>query len=571
MGKEIQRTLLWVILLGSLFLLWDNYQVYRGGTSFFASTEATQQASDGASVPADGVPTSEAAVGQETSEAQVVGNKAIYASGRTVEVVTDRLKVTFDLKGAKIVGAELTQIPRQASWTEVGLAGLILGRKPSENLGNVRLLEANDQRIYTAQSGLIGGNFPNHSDEFKLISKDLSMGDKDRLSVSFEAVKGGVRVVKTYSFSRNRYGIQLDTQIINESAQTVSPQIYYQIIRDDGKPEEEATNYSTFTGPAVYTSEDKFQKIPFEDIADQDASFAEKADNGWIAMVQHHFVSAWIPTQGEERQNYVRSLGDHVFALGSIVPLKTLATGQSEKTEALFYVGPQSQQRLEELAPGLELVVDYGWLTFLAKPIYWLLSFLHNLVGNWGWSIVLLTCIVKAILYPISAAGYRSMARMKELTPRIKNLQDKYKDDKQRLNQAMMELYRSEKINPVGGCLPIFLQIPVFLALYWVLQGSVELRGSEWILWVHDLAMPDPWFVLPTLMAATMFLQVFLNPKPADPVQAKVTYIMPIVFSVMFFVFASGLVLYWLTNNILSIIQQWWINKTIAQWKNAKN
>ena len=383
MGKEIQRTLLWVILLGSLFLLWDNYQVYRGGTSFFASTEATQQASDVASVPADGVPTSEAAVGQETSEAQVVGNKAIYASGRTVEVVTDRLKVTFDLKGAKIVGAELTQIPRQASWTEVGLAGLILGRKPSENLGNVRLLEANDQRIYTAQSGLIGGNFPNHSDEFKLISKDLSMGDKDRLSVSFEAVKGGVRVVKTYSFSRNRYGIQLDTQIINESAQTVSPQIYYQIIRDDGKPEEEATNYSTFTGPAVYTSEDKFQKIPFEDIADQDASFAEKADNGWIAMVQHHFVSAWIPTQGEERQNYVRSLGDHVFALGSIVPLKTLATGQSEKTEALFYVGaPYSAQEISyrkllgqfddagnttTIAHYLDLLKDAGLMAGLRK------------------------------------------------------------------------------------------------------------------------------------------------------------------------------------------------------------
>ena len=216
------------------------------------------------------------------------------------------------------------------------------------------------------------------------------------------------------------------------------------------------------------------------------------------------------------------------------------------------------------LAPGLELVVDYGWLTFLAKPIYWLLSFLHGIVGNWGWAIVLLTCIVKAILYPISAAGYRSMARMKEVTPRMKAIQEKYKDDKQRLNQAMMELYRSEKINPVGGCLPIMLQIPVFLALYWVLQGSVELRGSSWIFWVQDLALPDPWFVLPALMAATMFLQILLNPKPTDPVQAKVMYIMPLVFSVMFFIFASGLVLYWLTNNVLSIIQQWWINKTIA-------
>ena len=282
-------------------------------------------------------------------------------------------------------------------------------------------------------------------------------------------------------------------------------------------------------------------------------------------MVQHHFVSAWIPSQGESRQNYAREVSKDLYAIGTLVSMKEIAPGASVTDRATFYSGPQEQARLEQLAPGLELVVDYGWLTFLAKPIYWLLDFLYGIVGNWGWAIVLLTCIVKAVLYPISAAGYRSMARMKEVTPRMKALQEKYKDDKQRLNQAMMELYRTEKINPIGGCLPIMLQIPVFLALYWVLQGSVELRGAPWIFWVHDLAMPDPWFVLPLLMAITMFLQIFLNPKPTDPTQAKVMYIMPVVFSVMFFIFAAGLVLYWLTNNILSIAQQWWINKTIAE------
>ena len=282
-------------------------------------------------------------------------------------------------------------------------------------------------------------------------------------------------------------------------------------------------------------------------------------------MVQHHFVSAWVPPQGEVRHNYTRALGHDLFAVGTLISLKEIAPGATQTNHAVLYSGPQEQARLEQLAPGLELVVDYGWLTFLAKPIYWLLDFLYGIVGNWGWAIVLLTCIVKAVLYPISAAGYRSMARMKEVTPRLKALQEKYKDDKQRLPQAMMELYKTEKINPVGGCLPIMLQIPVFLALYWVLQGSVELRGAEWILWVHDLAMPDPWFVLPALMAATMFLQILLNPKPTDPMQAKVMYIMPVVFSVMFFIFAAGLVLYWLTNNILSIAQQWWINKTIAE------
>ena len=265
----------------------------------------------------------------------------------------------------------------------------------------------------------------------------------------------------------------------------------------------------------------------------------------------------------------VAGIGDSLL-VGTLIPMKEIAPGATASDTAMLYSGPQAQERLEKLAPGLELVVDYGWLTFLAKPIYWLLSFLYGIVGNWGWSLVLLTCIVKAILYPISAAGYRSMARMKEVTPRMKALQEKYKDDKQRLNQAMMELYRTEKINPVGGCLPIMLQIPVFLALYWVLQGAVELRGADWMLWVQDLAMPDPWFVLPTLMAVTMFLQIFLNPKPTDPTQARIMYIMPVVFSVMFFVFAAGLVLYWLTNNVFSILQQWWINKTIAAERAAR-
>ena len=274
-------------------------------------------------------------------------------------------------------------------------------------------------------------------------------------------------------------------------------------------------------------------------------------------------MSAWVPKEGEKRSNYVDAIDKDLYRIGAMVKLPELAPGASVTNSAVFYSGPQDQNRLEQIAPGLELVVDYGWLTFLAKPIYWLLSMLHGLVGNWGWAIVLLTCIVKAILYPISAASYRSMARMKEVTPRMKALQDKYKGDPKALNQAMAELYRTEKINPVAGCLPIFLQIPVFLSLYWVLLGSVELRGAPWLLWITDLGMPDPWFVLPAVMAATMFLQILLNPKPTDPTMAKVTYIMPLVFSVMFFVFASGLVLYWLTNNVLSILQQWWVNKTI--------
>lgn len=556
MGREVQRALLWVILFGSLFMLWDNYQVYKGGKSFFGAPEQAQtaQADQTASIPAP------AAAAQQTSEI-----KAAAPVKEPVVVTTDRMKVTFDLQGARIVGTEMLLFPQQADWTQVGLAGMILGREPAKDLGNVKLLEAAPTHTYVAQSGLVGGDYPTHADEFRLVSKKLSLDGGEKLDVVFEAEKGGVKVVKTYTFKHGFYGVEVSTTVKNETDKAIAPQVYYQITRDSSKPAGDNSMYSTFTGPAFYTSEENFQKLDFSDIRDKDAKFVEKTDNGWLAMVQHHFVSAWIPTQGEPRLNYAREVSKDLYSVGTLITMKELAPGASATDTATFYSGPQEQARLEQLAPGLELVVDYGWLTFLAKPIYWLLDFLYGIVGNWGWAIVLLTCIVKAVLYPISAAGYRSMARMKEVTPRMKALQDKYKDDKQRLNQAMMELYRTEKINPVGGCLPIFLQIPVFLALYWVLQGSVELRGAPWILWVNDLAMPDPWFVLPLLMAATMFLQILLNPKPTDPVQAKVMYIMPLVFSIMFFVFAAGLVLYWLTNNVLSIAQQWWINKTIAE------
>ena len=564
MGKDFQRTLLWVILAVSLFMLWDNYQVYKGGESFFGVPEAQQQAADKKSSVGE-VPTAggEAVAQQAPVSAVEVKNPVV--------VTTDLLKVTFDSKGASVVKNEFLKIPKHNDWTDVGLAGLILGNEPDENLGNVELFQVSSNRTYVAQSGLVGGSFPNHLDDFKLVSSDLSLGDKDSMDVVFESEKGGILVTKTYTFHKGRYGIDVKTSVKNIGASSVTPSVYYQITRDGGKPEDDNSMTNTFTGAAVYTDEDKYQKISYEDIADNDASFAEKASDGWIAMVQHHFVSAWIPKDVGDRDNFVKESSAKLYSVGSVVSLGQLAPGAEVAQQAVLYSGPQDQNRLEELAPGLDLVVDYGWLTFLAKPIYWLLDLLYGLVGNWGWAIVLLTCIVKLILYPISAAGYRSMARMKEVTPRLKQLQDKYKDDKQRLNQAVMELYRKEKINPVGGCLPIFLQIPVFLALYWVLLGSVELRGAEWILWVNDLSVPDPWFVLPAVMAATMFIQILLNPKPTDPTQAKVMYIMPVVFSVMFFIFASGLVLYWLTNNILSIIQQWWINKTIAAERAKRN
>lgn len=563
MGKEFQRALLWVILLGAMFVVWDNYRVSHGESSFFATPQQqTASQTTSSSVPSVGnKAVAPKPVSQEVEAVKDTNNLAV--------VTTDLTKVTFLLDGAQIVGNDLLKFPRQPKWTEVGLAGLVLGRTPEKNLGDERLMEVTPDHLYIAQTGLIanGTDVPNHLTRFKLVSKDLNMGDKDSLHVVFEANENGVIVTKDYLFTRGEYGVKLTTTVRNDTDKAIDPSVYYQFLRDDNKPDDDNTYMSSsFYGAAVYSSEEKFQKIKFSEIADKDATFVKNADNGWIAMVQHHFVSAWIPTENTKRENYVDMIPKtNRYTVGSIVSLGQVAPGATVSTSAVLYSGPQEQYRLDKYAPGLDLVVDYGWLTFLAKPIYWLLSFLHNIVGNWGWSIVLLTCIVKAILYPISAAGYRSMARMREVTPRMKALQERYKDDKQRLNQAMMELYKNEKINPVGGCLPIVLQIPVFLSLYWVLQGSVELRGAPWILWVHDLAVPDPWFILPLIMAGTMFLQIKLNPKPTDPMQARLMYIMPLVFSVMFFIFASGLVLYWLTNNVLSILQQWWINKTIAQ------
>ena len=450
-------------------------------------------------------PKNEAALPSQSQTASLPAEAKTAVKAEPIQVETDLLKLSFDPEGAVIIGSELRKEKQTIPWTDTGLVGMILGNKADTPA---------DVVLFTEQKG-------------------------------------------------SHYGIKVSHEVVNNTASEIKPSVYYQLTRDGEKPEGESTMVNAYTGAAVYTDKDKFQKVSFSDIADGDKDFQAKADNGWIARIQHYFVSAWVPTQGVERENYTNTVGEKLYAVGSIQQMDTIAPNSSKTIEATLYSGPQDQTRLDAIAPGLSLVVDYGWLTFLAKPIYWLLSFLYGIVGNWGWAIVLLTCIVKAILYPLSLAGYRSMAKMKDLGPRMKALKEKYGDDKQRLNMAMMEMYKTEKINPVGGCLPIALQLPVFLALYWVLLASVELRDAPWIFWVTDLAAPDPWFILPILMIITMVIQFKLNPTPPDPVQAKMMAIMPFVFGIMFIFFASGLVLYWLINNILSIIQQYVVNKQI--------
>lgn len=561
MGRELQRAFLWMIFLLALFMLWDAWQVRNGNPSFFGTPEAVQE-----QVVENTNTTAAAGDVKVPADSKAVASEVNVTITKPVVVTTDLFKITFDANGASVARAELLKERQTPDWKTRGLPGLILGEEEQQDAGNVVLFDTSAQHVYKAETGLVGGNFPNHRTAFRLITDTLDMKEgQDTLNVSFAASQGNVELIKTYVFHRGHYGIDVKHEVRNKGNVAISPSVYMQLTRDDGKVASDSAFYNTFTGPAAYTEAEKFQKIDFDSIADNDTDLPSQSNEGWIAMLQHYFLTAWVPQQDTNRELYTRQLDKHLYAIGSIVAVGEVAPGAEKVVDSTLYVGPQDQRRLEYIAPNLDLVVDYGWLTFLAKPIYWLLAFLQGLVGNWGWAIVLLTVLVKAILYPISAAGYKSMARMRDVAPRMKAIQEKYGNDKQALNQAMMELYRREKINPAGGCFPILLQIPVFLALYWVLLATVELRGASWLLWVNDLASPDPYLILPLLMVATMIIQMKISPRPTDPTQAKVMMIMPVVFGVMFFFFASGLVLYWLTNNVLSIWQQWYVNKQIEK------
>jgi YidC/Oxa1 family membrane protein insertase len=556
MGTDFQRTLLWVLFGMSLFMLWDRWLLYTGRPSMFGAAPPAQTAPATPASPAaprdraaEGVPapaTPPAAapdIPQASLPAPAAVPDAIAAppagapvAARTPPVVieTDLLRVAIDLEGAVLSRVELLEQRVAPDWTARGVVGMVTRRKHDPN-ARVVLLDVSPNRVYVAQSGVIGGDFPNHRTPFTLVDGPRQIDG--RTEVTFAAERGGLRVNKTYVFQRGSYHAEVRHELINVGSVPLTPSVYLQMMRDGNKPEGESALYYTYTGPVVYTEQEHFKKVDFSSIERGRAEHPRSADNGWIGMIQHYFVTAWVPPAGVVREFYTRAVDRNLYAIGNILPIAALAPEQRALSESRLYVGPQDQDQLAALAPGLDLVVDYGWLTMLAKPIYSLLSFLHSLVGNWGWAIVLLTVLIKAAFYPLSAASYRSMARMKEVTPRMMKIREQYGSDKQKMNVAMMELYKTEKINPLGGCLPILVQIPVFIALYWVLLASVEMRNAPWILWVQDLATPDSWLILPLLMMATMWIQFKLNPTPPDPVQAKVMAVMPIIFGVMFFFF----------------------------------
>ncbi|WP_390622855.1 membrane protein insertase YidC [Ralstonia syzygii] len=468
---------------------------------------------------------------------------------KKVVVTTDVIRATVDTAGAILTKLEL------------------LTQKDHD--GNpVVLFDRSLERTYLARSGLIGGDFPNHTTVFTASAGPRDLGTGGEVSLTLTADKGGAKLAKTYVFKRGSYVIDTRFDVTNDGTAPISPTLYMELARDGGSVEQ-SRFYSTFTGPAVYTDADKFHKINFSDIDKGKAHVPAATDNGWVGMVQHYFASAWIPAASAKREFYVDRVDTNFYRIGIQEPLGTVAPGANISATARLFAGPQEERMLEGITPGLELVKDYGWLTIIAKPLFWLLEKIHLLLGNWGWSIVGLTVLVKLVFFPLSATSYRSMAKMKDLQPRMTAIRERHKGDPQKMNQEMMQLYRTEKVNPLGGCLPIVIQIPVFIALYWVLLSSVEMRGAPWLGWVHDLASPDPFYILPILMAVSMFVQTRLNPTPPDPVQAKMMMFMPIAFSVMFFFFPAGLVLYWVVNNCLSIAQQWSINRMLGTSKKA--
>ena len=555
--NDIRRTILWVIFGFSLVLLWDQWQLHNGKKATFfpkpeiaapapapAAGAAPASATTGANALPTATATATAPAAASPGQVPTSASSPAAAAREKIEIETDVLKLSFDTEGGSLVRNEFTKH-----------LDLVDPKK------NMVLLDQSSSRVYMAQTGLIGGDFPTHKTPMSFSAERKLKDGQDELTVRFESADiNGVQLIKTYTLKRGSHVIGVKHDVVNKGSVPVSPQLYMQLVRDGNKPEGESAFYFTFTGPAIYTEAKKYQKLEFSDIEKNKVEFEKSSPNGYVAMVQHYFASAWLLPEGVQRENFARKVDTNLYAVGMITPLAEVAPGQTRSISNQLFSGPQEEKILEALTPGLDLVKDYGWLAMLSKPLYWLLDQLHSVLQNWGWSIVALVLLIKIAFYWLNAKAYSSMAKMKAINPKIMEMRERLKNNPQQMQQEMMKIYREEKVNPMGGCFPIMVQIPVFIALYWVLLSSVEMRNAPWVGWIQDLAAPDPYFILPLIMTLTTLLQTALNPAPPDPMQAKLMWMMPLIFSVMFFFFPAGLVLYWITNNILSIAQQWMIN-----------
>jgi len=527
---DTKRLILFVVFSFSLLLLWDSWQ-----------RQNLSPPTDTLDISQDGIPNpSTELVGQVDLPNISSGYQLL--NGKTIEVKTDKYHLNISEIGGDI-------------------RKLTLSDHLADNYSDDYILfsDAADPLLYVAQSGLLGKNLPSHKSKFIFEQNSYTL-DGDTLSVPMIFNSSEVRVKKTYQFSKDSYLINIHYDIQNKTQSTIVPSAYFQLIHD-GESSQGTQLTPSFTGPAYFTEQENFNKFSFSK-ADKKA-FSLVSNEGWIGIIQRYFASAWILSEPISRELYSKKIADNIYSAGMVTKLPNIEPNTNISFEVKLYAGPQSKDDLLMAAKGMKYTVDYGWLTIIASPLFSVLSGIHKMVGNWGISIILLTILIKLLFYPLSAASYRSMAQMRELAPRLASMKERFGDDKKKMQQGMMELYKTEKINPLGGCLPILIQIPVFIALYWVLLGSVELRHAPFFGWINDLSVKDPYYILPLLMAASMFLQTKLNPKPTDPMQAKLMIMMPIVFSIFFFFFPAGLVLYWLINNILSIAQQAYVNKKI--------
>jgi YidC/Oxa1 family membrane protein insertase len=549
---DTQRLILLVIFSFSLLMLWEAWEKEKRPKPAPPPPAAQQSVPAPAAPPAQGTP---AAPPSAVKPPPTVPGAASAAKGETVRVTTDLMRAEIDTLGGTLKRVDL------------------LKHKDSADPTRTFMLFGPDHH-YEAQSGLTLEGGPNHLTVWSANLKEAALeSGRDSVEVRLTASgRDGVSVEKIYTFRRDSYVIDVALQIHNRGGASLTPYAYFQFTHD-GKPTSNVNSVAetfgaqSFTGFGVYSAEKAYEKVHPGDL--DKAKFERRAESGWLAFVQHYFVAAWIPPEKVARDYGALKRNDGLYSGNVVVSPGAIAPGASAPVKLSLYAGPQEQARLQAAAPGLDLVVDYGWLAIIAWPLFWLLGKFHALSGNWGVAIILLTVLIKIVFFPLSAASYKSMAKMKLITPRLTKLREMYGQDRNKMNQAMMELYRTEKINPLGGCFPILVQIPVFIALYWVLLAAIELRHAPFILWIKDLSALDPYYVLPILMTVTMVVQTKLNPVPPDPVQAKVMQFMPYVFSVFFFFFPAGLVLYWLVNNILSIAQQWQIQRMFDRDKPA--
>lgn len=534
---DLQRLFLFLIFTFSLVLVWDGWQRYQHPEQHIQESVATNK----------DLPNPQAVLPASPGQTAISQQTVPVSTGKTIRVNTDLLEVEISTIGGDISRLSFLKQPDSLD----------------KSIPLVLFHRGEGTHNYVAQSGLLGANLPNHNSQFVSDHDqyDLS-GNADQIQVRLQAKdESALKVTKVITFYKGSYLVDIAYEMENPGKQSVNASSYFQLVRDSVAPKGSIKFMPTYTGAAVYTDKAKFNKVEFSAIEKGKTEYPKQADDGWIGILQHYFVAAWLPKEKSSREYFTRKLEGDSYSVGVILPALTIEPKQKAVVSSKLYAGP-AESNLDKIAPGLGLTVDYGWLTIISTPLFWVMSQFFSWTHNWGVSIILLTLMIKLLFFPLSATSYRSMAKMRVVAPKLEKIKQQYADDREQLNRAMMDLYKTEKINPLGGCLPVLVQIPVFIALYWAILASVELRYAPFFGWITDLSAADPYYILPVIMGASMIVQMRLNPKPPDPLQAKVMQIMPIAFSVMFFFFPAGLVLYSIVNNVLSIAQQWFITRT---------